>query len=365
MTLTGQQLTTVVRLRTIGMHPRAMSSSPQLPSSRAAILVRMSTAVLLKLLAIFVIVAIGWTVGKLKWLSTTGDNSDPARTLANAAYYIFVPALLFRTTARIDFKTMPWGTLVAIFVPLLTLQLVVYATQRRALARGTLPPAGPSVRAISAVFGNSVQVGIPMAAALFGESGLAIHLAIVSLHALVLLSVATTLVELDVARHAHVESHLAATLLSTARNTLIHPVVLPVLIGMAWNVLGLPLPAAADEILQTLGQAVVPLCLVLIGMSLAYYGVQGAVRVAVALSVLKLLVLPALVLAIAHWGFHLNGVPLAVVVMMGAMPIGSNALIFAQRYRALEAETTAATVFSTLAFIVTAPLWLTVLHALA
>jgi len=71
------------------------------------------------------------------------------------------------------------------------------------------------------------------------------------------------------------------------------------------------------------------------------------------------------VLGIAHWGFHLNGVPLAVVVMMAAMPIGSNALIFAQRYRALEAETTAATVFSTLAFVLTAPLWLTVLHALA
>jgi predicted permease len=320
-----------------------------------------STVILFKLLTIFVVVAIGWIVGKLRWLGAADSDVDPARVLANAAYYIFVPALLFRTTARIDFKTMPWGTLVAIFVPLLTLQLVVYATQRRALARGTLPPAGPSVRAISAVFGNSVQVGIPMAAALFGESGLAIHLAIVSLHALVLLSVATTLVELDVARHAHVESHLAATLLSTARNTLIHPVVLPVLIGMAWNVLGLPLPAAADEILQTLGQAVVPLCLVLIGMSLAYYGVQDAALGAVAISVLKMLVLPALVLAVAHWGFDLSGVPLAVVVMLAALPVGSNALIFAQRYRTLEAETTAATVLSTLAFVVTAPLWLAVL----
>ena len=320
----------------------------------------MSTLVLFKLLTIFVVVAIGWIVGKLKWLG----SSDPARTLANAAYYIFVPALLFRTTARIDFKTMPWGTLVAIFVPLLAMQLVVYAWQRRGVKRGTLPPAGPSVRAISAVFGNSVQVGIPMAAALFGETGLAIHLAIVSLHALVLLSLATTLVELDIARHNHAATHLAATLLTTARNTIIHPVVLPVLIGMAWNALGLPLPAVADEILQTLGQAVVPLCLVLIGMSLAYYGVQGAVKTALGLSVLKLLVLPALVLSVAHWGFHLSGVPLAVVVMMAAMPIGSNALIFAQRYRALEAETTAATVFSTLAFVITAPLWLTVLHAL-
>ncbi len=331
----------------------------------------MSSLVFFKLVAIFVVVAIGWVVGKLKWLdSSSGEASasDPARTLANAAYYIFVPALLFRTTARIDFKTLPWGTLVAVFVPLVGMLIAVYAVQRRWRHRspGTLPVAAPAVRAISSAFGNTVQVGIPMAAALFGETGLAIHLAIVSLHALVLLTLSTALVELDLAHAQHgrgaIGTHLAATLLSTARNTVVHPVVLPVLVGLTWNLLGLPLPSVADEILQTLGQAVVPLCLVLIGLSLAYYGVQGAARSAVALSVLKLLVLPALVLAVAHWGFHLNGLPLAVVVMMAALPIGSNALIFAQRYRTLESETTAATVFSTLAFVATAPLWLAVLR---
>ena len=334
----------------------------------------MSSLVFFKLVAIFVVVGIGWVVGKLKWLNpkvAEGAGSDPARTLANAAYYIFVPALLFRTTARIDFKTLPWGTLVAVFVPLVGMLIAVYAVQRRwsHIGAGALPmaaPAVPAVRAISSAFGNTVQVGIPMAAALFGETGLAIHLAIVSLHALVLLTLSTALVELDLAHAQHgrgaIGTHLAATLLSTARNTVIHPVVLPVLIGITWNLLGLPLPSLADEILQTLGQAVVPLCLVLIGLSLAYYGVQGAARSAVALSVLKLLVLPALVLAVAHWGFHLNGLPLAVVVMMAALPIGSNALIFAQRYRTLESETTAATVFSTLAFVATAPLWLAVLR---
>jgi malonate transporter len=325
----------------------------------------MSAAVFLKLLAIFVIVAIGWIVGALKWLSPPGSHADPARTLANAAYYVFVPALLFRTTARIDFSTMPWGTLVAVFVPMVAMLLAVYALQRRADRGTTRPVAAPAVRAISAVFGNTVQIGIPMAAALFGEQGLAIHLAIVSLHALVLLTLTTALVELDLARARRRlgggATHLASTLLATARNTVVHPVVMPVLIGLAWNALGLPVPAVADEILQTLGQAVVPLCLVLIGMSLAYYGVRGAARAAVWLAVLKMLVLPALVLAVAHWGFRLGGQPLAVVVMLAALPIGSNALIFAQRYRTLEAETTAATVFSTLAFVVVAPLWLAVL----
>ena len=88
--------------------------------------VLLSTLVFLKLVVIFVVVALGWVVGKLRWL---GDN-DPARTLANAAYYIFVPALLFRTTARLEIEQMPAATLVAFFVPALAVLLLVYGSQR-------------------------------------------------------------------------------------------------------------------------------------------------------------------------------------------------------------------------------------------
>ena len=41
--------------------------------------------------------------------------------------------------------------------------------------------------------------------------------------------------------------------------------------------------------------------------------------------------------------------------------MGSNALIFSQRYAALEAEATAAIVFSTLGFVASASFWLAVL----
>lgn len=322
----------------------------------------MSTVVFLKLVAIFVVVALGWVAGKLRWL---GDN-DPARTLSNAAFYIFIPALLFRTTARVDFATLPWGTLAAFFVPVLLLLGVVYAWQRRSNRSGRLPAAAPSVRAISATFGNTLQIGVPMMAALFGEKGLAIHITIISLHALTLLTVLTALVELDLARErrqlGHSNAHLLHTVGKTAKNTIIHPVVLPVLAGLLWNALFPPLPAIVDETLQTMSQAVVPLCLVLIGMSLAYYGMRGAARGAIVLSVLKLLVLPAVVLAIGHWGMGLTGLPLAVVVMAASLPVGSNALIFSQRYETLEAEATAAIVVSTFAFVLTAPFWLAVLN---
>ena len=319
----------------------------------------MSLVIFLKLVAIFAIVAIGYIADRARWLG----EGDAARVLSNAAFYLFVPALLFRTTARIDLHTLPWRTLAAFFVPAIGCLLAVYLFGRRA-QNAAGPAAAPSVRALSVSFGNTVQLGIPMATALFGVEGLAVHLAIVSLHALLLLTVATTLVELDLARaqavHRGGEHSLSATLRTTVRNTVIHPVVLPVLVGLLFNLAGFRIPALADETLLLLAQAVVPVCLVVIGMSLAHYGVRDALRGAVWMSGAKLLLLPALVLVAGHWGAGLIGMPLAVIVLCAALPVGSNALLFAQRYQTLEHEATAAIVISTFGFVVSAPLWLLV-----
>ena len=317
----------------------------------------MSLAVFHKLLAIFLTVGLGWVAGRMRWLDSGADARDPARVLGNAAFSIFVPALLFRTTARLDFGALPWRIIAAFFVPAVLFALGVYLWQRR---RPVAAPT-PAARMVSASFGNSVQLGIPMAAALFAEPGLAIHIALVSLHARVLLTLPTVLVELDLARAQTGPRDIAATLRSTVRNTVVHPVVLPVLAGIGWNLTGLGLTPVVDETLAALGSAVVPVCLVLIGLSLAYYGVQENWREALALAALKLLLLPALVLVTAHWGFGLSGVPLAVVVLMAALPTGSNALIFAQRYATGVPEATATIMLSTLLFVASASLWLGVL----
>jgi predicted permease len=326
----------------------------------------MSSLVFAKLFVIFLVVAIGWGVARMRWLG----EGDPARTLSNAAFYIFVPALLFRTTARIRFDQLDARVLLAFFLPSIAMLLAVYGVERWRLRQrhGEGQAAVPAVRAITAMFGNTVQIGIPLAAALFGETGLALHVTIVSLHSLTLLTLLTAIVELDLARERRradpADAHLLRMLATTARNTIVHPVMLPVLAGLAWNASGLGLPAVADELLVILGSAVVPLCLVLIGVSLAHYGVRGAVKGAIGLSLLKLVVQPIVVLLVARLGFGLGGVPLAIVVMMAELPVGSNALIFAQRYDTLPAETSTTIVFSTLGFVVTAPLWLAVLHAL-
>jgi malonate transporter len=315
----------------------------------------MSVAIFLKLAAIFAVIALGWCAGRARWL-----GNDAARVLANAAFFLFIPALLFRTTAHIDFSTMPWATLAAYFVPVLAFALTVYAATHR--LRSLAGPASPGVRALAASFGNTVQLGIPLVVTLYGEAGLSVQLAIISLHSLTLLTLITALVELDLARGHAEHRSLAATLLLTARNTVVHPVVLPVLAGLAFNFTGLALPAPLDETLQLLARAVVPVCLVVIGLSLEYAGIKGSVSGGLRLSLAKLIVVPALVLAGGYSIAGLRGVPLAVIVICAALPVGSNALLFAQRYATLEAETTAGIVMSTFGCAVTVPLWLLVLQ---
>ena len=260
-----------------------------------------------------------------------------------------------------DLAHLPWPVLMAYFLPALALVLVVTAWQRRHAARDGV--AAPAARAIAATYGNAVQLGIPLAAALFGETGLAIHITMVGVHGVMLLTLPTALAELALA-HAHAREHGAAplsrVLATTVRNTLLHPVVLPIVAGLLWNLTGFGLHPVLDEVLKLLGSAVVPVCLVLIGITLQAYG-MASWRTPLPVCLVKLLVMPALVLGVAHWGFGLAGTPLAVVVMMASLPVGSNALIFAQRYHVLEAEATAGIVVSTLAFVLTASLWLGVL----
>lgn len=323
----------------------------------------MTVAVGFKLLAIFSTVLLGWLAGRAGWLGGRGEGRGPgvaARAMSDVAFTLFVPALLFRTMVRLDFASLPWRSLAAFFVPAIGLLLVLYLLRRgRMKARGA-PAALPAVATFTAIYGNALQLGIPLSAALYGEAGLALHVALVSLHGLVLITLLTVLVELDLAR-ADRASTLGATVRSTVRKAVLHPVTLPVLAGLAWNLTGWGLHPVLDDALAMLGSAVVPTCLVLIGLSLAEYGLKGRLRGALALVGLKLALLPAVVLAVAHLGFGLSGMPLGVVVMLAALPVGSNALIFAQRYRVHEAEATAGIVVTTLLFLLTASVWLGVL----
>lgn len=317
-----------------------------------------------KLLAIVLTVALGWIVGRARWLDRGFGGGESVRLLGNAALYVFVPALMFRTSARVDLASISPAFVAGFFVPAaLFLLLVFLAMRARGLAR-THGAAAPAASGLITTFGNTVQVGIPVAAALFGEAGLALYLTLMSVHGLVLFTLAAVLAEWALVRSraqdqgANRRGGLVAAIALSVRDTLLHPVVLPIVAGLSWNLAGLGLHPVVDDVLASLGSAVVPVCLLLIGLSLAHHGLREQAAGAFAVSLAKLLMLPALVLVVARWGIGLDGLPLAVVVMMAALPVGSNALVFTQRYNVLRSEASGAIVVSTLLYVATLPLWL-------
>ncbi len=333
----------------------------------------MTLDIFFKLLVLVAVVGAGWYAGRTPLMS----GPEPVKAISTLAFYLLIPALLFRSVATVDLAHLPWSTLLAFFGPTTAWVLVVYGLHRwRRWGQRTgggldaqdqaCDAAIPATRSMMFSFGNTLQVGLPLVASLFGDDGLVIHVAIISLHALTLLTLATVLAEVDMARarHAVVGGSVWTTVKQTGRNTLIHPVILPVVAGLSWNLIGLPVPAPMDEALKLLASGVVPLCLVMIGLSLAHYGIEGYARVAVACTVGKMLVMPAVVLVVAHWGLGLSGLPLTVIVLVASLPTGSNALLFAQRYQTQVPQATATIVVGTVAFAALAPMWLQILSLL-
>jgi malonate transporter and related proteins len=309
-----------------------------------------SSVVLFKLLAVFAVIGVGWLAGRFRVV-----GADGAEVLTAVAFGVFTPALLFRTTAGIALAKLPWTPLLAYFIPTVGLLLAGYVWTR---LRRQASAAGPAIRGLTLSFSNAVQLGIPVMTALFGAAGLAVHIGVVSLQSLILLTTGTILAETAMSEGSSSSSRV---LLQTVRRSVIHPVVLPILLGLAYHATGLAIPGPVDDVLAILAAAVVPVTLVTIGLSLHLYGVAGNVRQAVAYASGKLLLHPVLVLAVAYFLFHLRGLPLVVIVLCAGLPIGSNVLLFAGRYDTLKAETTAAIVASTSAFLVTGTLWVLLL----
>ncbi len=303
-------------------------------------------------LPVFVLIAIGFVAARRALLGAEG-----IRALSDAAFLIFMPALLFGAIARVDFDRLTPGASLAYYSVGLPLFAVVLGVQ---FARGR-GAAAATLQALSAVFGNTVMLGIPVVRLAYGETGLAFLLTIIAWHALVFLTLGTLVLETSLAGARNGERRswptLGAHLLQVARSALIHPVVLPILAGLAWSAMHWPVPVPLDHSLAMLGAAATPLCLVLLGASLAQFDLRAGLAAAARLTVVKSVAYPLLVWVAGAWLFRLDALPLAVATVTAALPTGANVYLFAQRYEAQVGEVSATVALSTLSAALTLP-WL-------
>src|SRR5690606_27115905 len=121
---------------------------------------------------------------------------------------------------------------------------------------------------------------------------------------------------------------------------------------------GWVLPKDIDVSLGLIGQAYSPVALMLVGIMLAQAPVGDYLRGALALSAAKNLLHPLLTAGFG-WAMGLHGLPLTVMVVTAAMPIGANVFLFAQRYRTSEGLVTAGVAVSTALGLITLTLVMT------
>ncbi len=295
------------------------------------------TALLSIIFPVFALIAVGYLAGRLKVFGDQGVG-----LLTQATFVVFMPPLLFRAMATVDLIHLTVAPLLAYFVTAITLMLGLALTLR-SQERDWIKAV---IRAFTASFSNTVLLGIPIVQLAFGQRGLAILLTIVALHALILLTLATVLIEIQQSR-ASGSASISRIAFQTGRNALIHPVVLPIVLGLLWGTTGWHLPEPIDATLKLLGQAGPPASLVLLGASLVAYGVRKQWKVTLLLTAFKLIVLPAIVFSVSRWIFGLSGDVLAVVTLTAALPAGANAYLLAQRYQTAVGEASATIALST------------------
>ncbi len=130
------------------------------------------------------------------------------------------------------------------------------------------------------------------------------------------------------------------------RKALLHPVPLPILAGLLFAQTGLEIAEWPDQVMRWLGSAFGPLALLLVGITLAGSAIGAQLRGALVLTSIKNLLLPMLAWLLG-WAMGMAGLPLAVMVVTAALPIGASVFMFSQRYGVAEELVTASVAVST------------------
>jgi len=297
-----------------------------------------NTPVFSALLPVVLLIAIGFIAGRAGWI-----RAEAIKDLSNLVFMVLTPALLFRTMSTVHVEQLNFKPVAMYFVAALMLfagMLAWLGWSRRA-----------AVLALAATFSNTVMIGIPLIGLAYGQPGLVTLFTLISVHALILLTLATIVLEMVAAREEQAagiggQRHMAMTVLSAIKGGIIHPVPLPIIAGLLFAQTGLVVPDVIDKPLHLLGSAFGPVALVLVGVTLTQVQVGPHLKSALGISLLKNLALPCLVAALGL-ALGMSGLPLAVMIVTASLPIGANVFLFAQRYEVAQDLVTASMAVST------------------
>ncbi|MDE0941373.1 MAG: AEC family transporter [Alphaproteobacteria bacterium] len=288
-------------------------------------------------LPVFGLIVCGYALARSPVLSVEG-----AKGLTGFVFYVAIPALLFRIVAKgiatdeLDF-TIVYAYFTGVGVVFVFAMVLGRFVFRRSFAEQAL-------MGMTAVFGNTVMLGLPLIYMAFGDAGIVPVTLIIAFHSTILITATTLLLELSRGQRRGFALIIWAALKALIKN----PVILALLAGLAWAMTGQTLPAVLDRFINLLSGAAAPCALAALGASLATYRLGGDLRECATVVGLKLLGLPVVVWFLCAWVFALDPLWTAVATIIAAQPVGANVFILAQQYDTYTARSASAVLISTI-----------------
>jgi predicted permease len=149
---------------------------------------------------------------------------------------------------------------------------------------------------------------------------------------------------------------------SLARNLAKNPIIIGLFAGILWRITGLPIVGPAETVIVRIGDVAATLALVSVGMSLRNYGISGHVLPSLVVGFVKLVAMPAIVLAMVVWAIPLPPLWAKAIVIAAACPTGVNAYLVATRFGTGQALASNAITLTTGLAVVTVSVWLTLVE---
>ncbi|TVQ40307.1 MAG: AEC family transporter [Geminicoccaceae bacterium] len=305
-------------------------------------------ALLPLILPLFLLIAAGYAATFTKVF-----DAAAARALSAFVFYFAIPIMLFRSMASMDPPGSGTSGLLVTFYGAMLAVLALGAISMRLVFTTSWREA--AMLGFAGAYGNTVMIGIPVVLTVLGEAaGLPLFL-IISLHSVVMFTTVTLVMETTGGAGAS----LRELPLQIAKGVFANPIIIGLVLGLALNHLGWPLPAVVDGFAALVGQAAIPCALFATGAALRQFSIGSALPKAALLVVIKGIVHPALVFALCLYVLSLPPLWAAVAVVLAATPVGVNPYLFAVRYGTAEGATATAIALSTpfSIFSITVALW--------
>lgn len=286
-------------------------------------------------LPIALVALVGWWVGRRFTLDLP--------TLARLNIYAMLPALVLTSLSEM---TLAWHNAIAILSAFSLNTTALYLLAVYLGRQLHLPPDGQKSLIATTLFGNVGNMGLPFVLFSLGEAGLERAVVYLVGSSLMIASLFPIVLK-------------GEGLITGIRYTLGLPVFWATLAGVGLQVSGGALPLAIARGIKLLGNGVIPLALLMLGIQLSRTPLAVGRHELLAAG-LRLIVSPLLAYGCGRL-LGLTGLDLQVLVVQAAMPVAVNALVWVTELGGNSLRVSRSIVVSTLLSFVTLPLilWLT------